>query len=99
MTGAKPSFAAAIERTPEPQPTSSREPGSSVWRSSSVSLVVGCAPVPNAWPGSIVIVSHGGPTQNRPTFAPWWNSRQRSSQPSGTSVVSTTSKPSGGSSA
>jgi hypothetical protein len=27
-------------------------------------------------------VSHGGPTQKRPTTTPWWNSRHASSQPS-----------------
>ena len=55
-------------------------PGSSSWSSSSVSRVVGCAPVPNARPGSITIasapagaLSHGGPTQKRPTTTPWWN--------------------------
>ena len=40
-TGPKPSFAAAIESTPEPQPTSRSEVGSSSCRSSSVSRVVG----------------------------------------------------------
>ena len=83
-TGAKPSFAAAIERTPEPQPTSSRPVGSTSCRSSRQSRVVACAPVPKARPGSITTAiasagasSHGGPTQKRPTRTPWWNSRQR----------------------
>ena len=111
--GAKPSFAAAIESTPEPQPTSSSEPRSDSWSSSSVRRVVGCAPVPNARPGSMTTVSptpggkpgtasgssQGGPTQRPPTRTPWWKSRQRSGQSSATSSDSTTSKPSGGSSA
>ena len=51
--GSKPSFAAAIERTPEPQPMSSTLPRSSPASSSRQSCVVGCPPVPNARPGSI----------------------------------------------
>ena len=53
VIGAKPSFAAAIESTPEPQPTSSRLVGSTSCSSSRQSRVVACAPVPNARPGSI----------------------------------------------
>ncbi len=105
-TGAKPSFAAAIESTPDPQPTSTRLVGSTSWRSSRQSRVVGCAPVPNARPGSTTtgIVppgasSHGGPTQRRPTTMPWWKSFHASSHPSRTSSASITSKPIGGSSA
>ena len=56
-TGAKPSFAAAMESTPEPQPTSSRLVGSTSCRSSRQSRVVACAPVPNARPGSITTAS------------------------------------------
>src|SRR5881275_3734219 len=105
-TGANPRFAPATERTPDPQPTSSRLVGSTACRSSRQSRVVACAPVPNARPGSITTAtasgggsSHGGPTQQRPTLTPWWNPRHASSQPSATSSTSTTSKPSGGSSA
>ena len=55
--GPKPSFAAAIASTPEPVPQSARAPrappASASSRSSSRHiLVVGWAPVPNAWPGS-----------------------------------------------
>ena len=31
--------------------------------------------------------SHGGPTQSAPIWTAWWNSRQRSSQPSAISVI------------
>ena len=67
-TGAKPSFAAAIEMTPEPQPTSSSDPRRSSSRSSSESRVEGCAPVPNARPGSITTASAsaGGVLPRRP---------------------------------
>ena len=91
-TGAKPSFAAAIASTPEPQPTSSRLPRGSSSSSSRQSRVVGCAPVPNARPGSITTAiasaggsSHGGPTQSGPTRTGRWNVRQRSAQSSATS--------------
>ena len=90
-TGSKPSFAAAIERTPEPQPTSSTLPRSSPASSSRQSCVVGCPPVPNARPGSITTAiapssgsSHGGPIQSEPTRTGLWNCRQRSSQSSST---------------
>ncbi len=73
VTGANPSREAAIEITPEPQPMSSRLPGRSSSSSSRQSRVEGCAPVPNARPGSITTVraseggaSHGGPTQSEP---------------------------------
>jgi hypothetical protein len=69
----KAQFRAAIASTPEPQPTSSKEVGSSSLRSSRQSRVVGCDPVPNARPGSIVIASsscgacsQGGTIQMRP---------------------------------
>ena len=72
MTGSKPSLAAAIASTPEPQPRSTNDPrGSSSSISSRHIRVVGCDPVPNAWPGSITISvtpgrsagsSHGGRT-------------------------------------
>ncbi len=62
-TGAKPSRAAAIASTPDPQPRSANDPaGSSSSSSSRLSLVVACAPVPNAWPGSIArssVPGHG----------------------------------------
>jgi hypothetical protein len=49
VTGAKPSFAAAIASTPEPQPRSANEPrGFRSSISSRHSAVVGCVPVPNA---------------------------------------------------
>ena len=71
------SVAAATERTPEPQPTSSRLVDSTSCRSSRQSRVVACAPVPNARPGSITTAttsaggsSHGGPIQQRPTRTP-----------------------------
>ena len=92
---------AAIDSTPEPHPTSSRDPGSIFCSSSSVSRVVACAPVPNARPGSITIgatssvaSSHGGPIQNGPTRTGRWNSRQRSSHPS---AISSVCAPAGGS--
>jgi len=50
--------------------------------------------VPNALPGSTTTAScsaggaiQGGPIHNPPAFAGWWNSFQRSSQPSGTGSV------------
>jgi hypothetical protein len=96
-TGAKPSFTAAIDSTPEPHPTSSKLPGGCSCNSSSVSRVVGCAPVPKARPGSTTIAStvggaasQGGPIQKRPTTTPWWNERQLSSQPSATSSTPVT---------
>ena len=77
VIGSKPSFAAAIESTPEPQPTSSRLAGSASCRKSRQRRVVACAPVPNARPGSITTGtrsaggdSHGGPTQSRPMETP-----------------------------
>ena len=65
--------------------------------SSRQSRVVAWAPVPNAWPGSITMSSavspagsHGGRTVSRsPSTSGRWNSRQRSAQSSGTSVVDT----------
>src|SRR5206468_8275038 len=73
-TGAKPSLAAAIESTPEPQPTSRMLVGRTSCSSSRQSRVVGWAPVPKARPGSITTAStagggtsQGGPTQRRPT--------------------------------
>ena len=55
----KPSRAAAMPSTPEPQPTSSSERlPSTRARSSRHSCVVGCAPVPNARPGSITTVEN-----------------------------------------
>ena len=83
-TGAKPSFAAAIESTPEPQPTSSRlarlqRLAAARGRGGS-SRARRCR---NARPGSITTgvasggaSSHGGPTQKAPDATPWWNSRQ-----------------------
>ena len=67
-TGPKPSRAAAIESTPEPQPTSSRLARGWSSRSSRQSRVVGCAPVPNARPGSITTASAspGGVLPRRP---------------------------------
>ena len=67
-TGSKPSFAAAIASTPEPQPTSSTLPRSSPASSSRQSCVVGCAPVPNARPGSITtaIAPSSGSLPRRP---------------------------------
>ena len=44
ITGANPSLAAPIERTPDPQPMSSSDPGSTLCSSSRLSRVVGCAP-------------------------------------------------------
>ena len=71
--GPKPSRAAAIATTPEPQPASSRLDGGLRARSSSDARVVGCAPVPKARPGSITTAgspaagsSQGGPTQRPP---------------------------------
>ena len=57
-------------------------------------LVVGWAPVPNAWPGSTTMSiaparasAHEGRTQRRPpTSSGWWKSCQRSAQSSGISV-------------
>ena len=89
----KPSSAAATESTPEPQPTSSSEPGSSSCSSSRQSCVVGCAPVPNARPGSMTTASASrrrlhprradpeAADADRPVEA-----RQRSSQPASTSA-------------
>src|SRR5436189_563540 len=97
--GAKPSFAAAIASTPEPQPTSSKDVGSSSLRSSRQSRVVGCDPVPNARPGSIVIASsscgacsQGGTIQMRPARTGRWKCFQRSSQSAGTSFAATAPK-------
>ena len=59
-TGANPSSAAAIESTPEPQPTSSSEPGSTSWRNCRQSCVVACEPVPKARPGSTTTASASG---------------------------------------
>ncbi len=54
--------------------------------------MVGCAPVPNARPGSMTTgrapgggSSQGGPTQSGPISTPWWKARQRSSHPPATS--------------
>ena len=54
--------------------------------------VVGCAPVPNARPGSTTTDGssgggdiHGGPIQSPPARTGRWNSFQRSSQPADTS--------------
>ena len=51
----------------------------------------GCAPVPKARPGSITTgnasgstACQGGPTHSGPMRTAWWNSRQRTSQPSST---------------
>ena len=68
VTGPKPSFAAAIERTPEPQPTSSRLVRGRSSSSSRQSRVVGCAPVPKARPGSTTTASAsaGGELPRRP---------------------------------
>ena len=78
--------------TPEPQPTSSSEPPRPVRASSSTqSRVVGCAPVPNARPGSITTarsgsggVSHGGPSHRPATSTGRWNARHAFSQPGST---------------
>ena len=74
-------------------------PRSSSPSSSRQSRVVGCAPVPNARPGSMTIAiapaggcSHGGPTQSGPTRTGRWKSRQRSSQSPGTSSAATAPK-------
>ena len=74
--GSNPSREAAIESTPEPQPTSSSEPRSDRASSSMHRRVVGWAPVPNARPGSITTAgspgpgcSHGGPIQSPPARA------------------------------
>ena len=88
-SGPKPSLAAAIESTPEPQPRSSAGPGSSSWSSASAARVEPCAPVPNARPGSITTAigsgcDQGGPTHSRPSRTGRWKSRQASSQPSAT---------------
>ena len=88
-TGANPSLAAATARTPEPQPASSRLPRSSRARSSMQARVVGCAPVPNARPGSTTTAgspagggSHGGPIQSPPARARGGGTAfQRSSHP------------------
>ncbi len=99
VTGAKPSFTAAIAMTPEPQPTSTRLPRGSSASSSRQRRVVGWAPVPNARPGSTTTgirpgggSSHGGPTQSGPTRAPRWKRRQRSCQSAGTSRPATAPK-------
>ena len=91
-TGAKPSTAAAIATTPEPQPISRMLCGSISATSSRHRRVVACAPVPNARPGSMTTGttspggrSHGGPIHSGPTRTGRWNSRQRSSQPASTS--------------
>ena len=90
-TGPNPSFAAATARTPEPQPASRRLAGSIRDSSSMQARVVGCAPVPNARPGSTTTAVspagggiQGGPIHNPPARAGLWNAFQRSSQPSGT---------------
>ena len=73
-----PSFLAISASTPVPVPTSSTEaPGCAAQNASTAarhSAVVGWSPVPNAIFGSMVsatvpsgAVSHGGPTQRRPT--------------------------------
>ena len=87
-TGAKPRRAAATATTPDPQPASSRLPRSSPARRSMHARVVGCAPVPNARPGSTTTASspaggaiHGGPIQIPPARTGRWNSFQRSSHP------------------
>ena len=59
------SFAAAIDRMPEPQPTSAtragRRPASArSCSSSSTSRVLACVPVPNAMPGSSSITTSSG---------------------------------------
>ena len=59
-TGPKPSLAAAIERTPDPHPTSSRLPRGDSRSSSRQRRVVACAPVPNARPGSITTAIASG---------------------------------------
>ena len=90
VTGVKPSVAAAIAITPEPQPTSRTVPRSSPCRASMHSRVVGWAPVPNARPGSITTESspvgdcaQGGPIQSEPTTARWKRFHS-SSQPAAT---------------
>ena len=106
VTGAKPSFAAATESTPEPQPTSSRLAGSTSCRSSRQSRVVACAPVPNARPGSITTATRTGrrllPRRPDPQAADD-DAVVEGAPPvlpaPATSSTSTTSKPSGGSSA
>ena len=87
-TGANPSRTAAIATTPEPHPASSRLPRSSLASSSMHARVVGCAPVPNARPGSTTTElspsgagNHGGPIQSPPACTGRWNSFQRSSHP------------------
>jgi len=99
-SGPWPSRAAAIESTPDPQPTSSREPGGSAASSSMQSCVVAWPPVPNAWPGSTTTVgrpaggvSQGGPIQSPPTSTGWWKRRQRCSQSSSTSAASVATAP------
>ena len=94
--GSNPRRAAAIDSTPDPQPTSSSDPRSDVASSSTQRRVVGCAPVPKARPGSITTAgspgsgcSHGGPIQSPPARAGRWNARQASSQPGSTGVTST----------
>ena len=94
-TGSKPSRAAATARIPEPQPQSaSGPPGGRSASSASVSRVLGCAPVPNACPGSITTSSapgrsgaHGARTRSGPTSSGRCQSRQ--SEPSDTSLVET----------
>ena len=67
-------------------PTSSRLPRSTRARCSMHSRVVGCAPVPNARPGSTSTAgmsrggtSHGGPIHTPPASTGRWNRRQASS--------------------
>ena len=57
-----------------------------------MSRVVGCAPVPKAWAGSMTTgtsagsgSSQGGPTQSGPIRTGLWNARQRSDQSGATS--------------
>ena len=105
-TGPKPSRAAAIDSTPEPQPRSQSEP-----RAPS-SAAPAAAPGTAAWwdarrcrtrapgrspgrsrPGAAAACSHGGRTQIRPPISTGeWNRFQRSSQSSGTSVPLTTTR-------
>src|ERR671936_190430 len=94
LTGTKPSFAAATARTPEPQPRSITLVRGRSRRSSRQSRVVACAPVPNAWPGSITTGtasasggSQRGPIQRGPTRTGRWNRFQAVSQSSSTSAA------------
>ena len=95
ITGPKPSSAAAIESTPEPQPTSSERLRLELLQQlRGRAASSGATPVPNARPGSITTASasaggasHGGPTQRRPTRTGRWNARQRSSHPASTSAA------------